>query len=74
MILGMEPKNQVIWTTHCKVMAKYISIYCYIIQQKLVSYMSYSIAKEKKWSKNGWKKVPLEGGRGGTVKVIKIIK
>ena len=23
----MEPKNQVIWTTRCKVMAKYISIY-----------------------------------------------
>ena len=23
----MEPKNQAIWTTHCKVMAKYISIY-----------------------------------------------
>ena len=55
-------------------MAKYISIYCYIIQPKMVSYMSYSIAKEKKWSKNGWKKVPLEGGRGGIVKVIKIIK
>ena len=27
--------------------------------------MSYSIAKEKKWSKNGWEKVPSEGGRGG---------
>ena len=27
LILGMEPKNQVIWTTCCKVMAKYISIY-----------------------------------------------
>ena len=26
--------------------------------------MSYSIAKEKKWSKNGWKKVPLEGEGG----------
>ena len=23
----MEPKNQVIWTIRCKVMAKYISIY-----------------------------------------------
>ena len=27
MILGMEPKNQVICTTCCRVMAKYISIY-----------------------------------------------
>ena len=31
-------KNQVIWTTRCKVMAKYISIYFDIFQQKLVGY------------------------------------
>ena len=35
MILGREPKNQVIWTTRCKVVAKYISIYFDIFQQKL---------------------------------------
>ena len=32
----MEPKNQVIWTTHCKVMAKYISIYFDMFYEKLV--------------------------------------
>ena len=32
----MEPKNQVIWTTRCKVMAKYISIYFDIFYEKLV--------------------------------------
>ena len=37
MILGMEPKNQVIWTTRCKVMAKYISIYFDTFYKKLVS-------------------------------------
>ena len=31
----MEQKNQVIWTTRCKVMAKYISIYFDIFQQNL---------------------------------------
>ena len=36
MILGMEPKNQVIWTTCCKVMAKHISIYLDIFYEKLV--------------------------------------
>ena len=33
----MEPKNQVIWTNHCKVISKYISIYFETFQQKLVS-------------------------------------
>ena len=33
LILGMEPKNQVIWTTRCKVMDK--CIYFNIFQQKL---------------------------------------
>ena len=32
----MEPKHQVIWTTRCKVMAKYISIYFGIFYKKLV--------------------------------------
>ena len=32
----MEQKNQVIWTTRCKVMAKYISIYFDVFHQKLV--------------------------------------
>ena len=32
----MEPKNQVIWTIRCKVMAKYISIYFKIFYEKLV--------------------------------------
>ena len=31
----MEPNNQVIWTTRCKVMAKYISIYFDIFYKKL---------------------------------------
>ena len=35
LILGMEPKNQVIWTTRCKFIAKYISMYCDIFQQKM---------------------------------------
>ena len=35
MILGMKQKNQFIWTTRCKVMAKHISIYFDIFQQKL---------------------------------------
>ena len=34
----MEPKNQVIWTTPCKVMVKYISIYFDIFYEKLVSF------------------------------------
>ena len=37
-ILGMEPKNQVIWTTRCRVMAKYTSIHFDIFRQKLVYY------------------------------------
>ena len=36
MILGMEPKNQVILTTRCKVIAKHISIYLDIFYEKLV--------------------------------------
>ena len=32
LILGMEPKNQVIWTTRCKVMAKY-DIFRYISEK-----------------------------------------
>ena len=42
MILGREPKNQVIWTTCCKVMVKYIFQYISIDFMKsyvpLVSY------------------------------------
>ena len=41
MILSMEPKNQVIWTTCCKVMAKYISIYFTKSWFPLVSYQLY---------------------------------
>ena len=36
LILGMEPKNQVIWTTRCKVIAKYLSIYFEIFYERLV--------------------------------------
>ena len=32
----MEPKNQVIWTTRCKVMAKDFNIFRYIYYEKLV--------------------------------------
>ena len=38
LILGMKPKNQVIWTTRCRVMAKYTSIHFDIFRQKLVYY------------------------------------
>ena len=34
-MFGVEPKNQVIWTNRCKVMAKYISIYFDIFYEKL---------------------------------------
>ena len=33
----LEPKSQVTWTTRCKAMAKYISIYFDIFHKKLVS-------------------------------------
>ena len=35
MILEKEPINQVIWTSRCKVMAKYVSMYFDIFQKKL---------------------------------------
>ena len=47
MILGMEPKNPVIWTTRCKVMGNYISIYFDIFYEKLAS-SGFLTARSKK--------------------------
>ena len=35
MILGMEPKNQVIWTIHCKLIAKYVSSWLALVGHHL---------------------------------------
>ena len=39
----MEPKNQVIWTTCCKVMVKYISIYFDYFMKSYVPLVSYKL-------------------------------
>jgi len=46
-------KNQVIWTTRCKVRAKYISIYFDVIQQKWFPLVSYKAHQKQKLFREG---------------------
>jgi len=50
----MMSKNQIIWTTRCKVMAKYISIYFDIFQQKWFPLVSYKEHQKQKLFRGGF--------------------
>ena len=57
----MEPKIQVIWTTRCKVMTKYISLYLYILgkpglilfRTKYIKNKTYFV-KDLHWTTSGF--------------------
>ena len=50
----MEPKNQVIWTTRCKVMAKYISIHFDIFMKSWVPLVSYLLDQKQIYFRGGF--------------------